>query len=427
MSVILVALGGARGRQRRAELEHAGVTVSDAVEPEAAVGALSAADIVLVPAVRGVLTPDFIAACDRAHVRIVALGTADFRLLGRHGLPDPLPEDIETWRLIDALDADAPPLAPSPPPSTSRRVIAVWGLSGAPGRSTIAIQLAVELRRNGRRCALLDADTVAPSLALLLGMDDDAPGLAAACRRAELGGLDAAELGRLALSLETSAGTIELLGGLNRPGRWPELSASRLRTTLRACRDWVDDAIVDVSAFFETDEELTDDLVGPRRHAATVAALREADVIVAVTAADPLSASRFLRDHAELRRLVGPGVPVVVVVNRVRPGPLGIDARGQVRRTLDRFAGISPAHFLPLDQRAVDASLLHARPVADVAPRSAFVTAIRRLAASLAGDDERAAATGGRRRGSSPGARRPRSRRAAPEESRRGSDRASAN
>src|SRR5690606_22332876 len=130
------------------------------------------------------------------------------------------------------------------PVAAHRRIVAVWGPHGAPGRSTIAIQLALELARTGRRCALIDADTVAPSLALLLGLGDDAPGIAAACRRAELGGLDAAELSRVAVAVETSAGTVDVLAGLNRPSRWPELSADRLSTTLGVCREWAEETVI---------------------------------------------------------------------------------------------------------------------------------------------------------------------------------------
>jgi MinD-like ATPase involved in chromosome partitioning or flagellar assembly len=283
--------------------------------------------------------------------------------------------------------------------------VAVWGSHGAPGRSTVAVQLALELSRAGRRCALIDADTVAPSLALLLGLGDDAPGIAAACRRAELGGLDPAELDRVAVTLETSAGPVDVLAGLNRPSRWPELSADRLSAALGVCREWVEETVVDVSASFDSFEEVSDDLSGPRRHAATTTVLREADVIVAVTAADPLSISRFLRDHAELRGLVGPTARIAVVANQVRPGPLGIDARGQIRRALERFAGITDVTFLPFDQRAADAALLHARPMADVTPRSALVAAVRRLAEHLAPAPTRAAVTAGSSRGSSRAAR----------------------
>jgi hypothetical protein len=120
------------------------------------------------------------------------------------------------------------------------------------------------------------------------------------------------------------------------------------------------------------------DLEGPRRNAATIASLRAADVIVAVCTADPVGIARFVRGHAEVRAVAG-ATPVLVIANRLRPGGLGLDARGQVRRTLDRFADIRDVSFLPADQRAVDAAVLQAQPIAAVAPRSALVAAVRRF------------------------------------------------
>lgn len=422
MTSALIALPEPRATELSAQLERTGITVVGIVTPSEATGALLAeTDAIILPATRAALSGDLVGACDRAGVRIVALGAADSRLLSRYGLPEALPDDADAWQIADALAEEAPVTAPPAPPAR-RRVIAVWGSHGAPGRSTIAIQLAIELARTGRRCALIDADTVAPSLALLLGLGDEAPGIAAACRRAELGGLDAAELGRLASALETTAGSIEVLGGLNRPSRWPELSADRLGAALRVCRDWVDETVVDVSAAFDSYEEVSDDLAGPRRNAATTTVLREADVIVAVTAADPLSISRFLRDHAEVRGLIGPTARIAVIANQVRQGPLGIDVRGQIRRALDRFAGITDVTFLPFDQRAADAALLHARPMADVTPRSALVAAVRRFADHLEPTRIGAEITAGSLRGSSRAARWLRPARAVRAASRRGSD-----
>ena len=423
MTCALIAIDEPQASALRTDLERVGLRVAAIVTPaELTVARLREADAVILPATRAALTSDLVAACDRAGVRIVTLGAGESRLLSRYGLPEALPEDADSWQIADALSLESPQTT-QPAAASRRRVIAVWGPHGAPGRSTVAIQLAVELTRTGHSCALVDADTVAPSLALLLGIGDDAPGIAAACRRAELGGLDPAELSRLATRVETSAGSLEVLGGLNRPSRWPELSAARLSTTLRHCREWMGDVVIDVSAAFDADEEVSDDLAGPRRHAATTAALREADIVVAVTAADPLSISRFLRDHAEVRALVGPTARIAVVANQLRSGPLGIDARGQVRRTLERFAGITDVSFLPFDQRAADAALLHARPMADVTPRSALVTAVRRLAEHLEPPKSPAGAvTADRRRGSSRVVRWRRPARAAQAASPRGSD-----
>jgi len=404
---VMVATPLPRARELAAEIEAEDVRVVAVVPPEAPIDLVAGIEAIVVPAARTVLTPALISACDRAGVRIVALGGTETRLLGRLGLPAALPADASGWEVVAALRRE--PAAPSSPgsPAARHRVIAVWGPQGSPGRSTLAIQLAVELARGGRATALVDADSVAPSLALLLGLSDDSPGIAAACRRAELGGLDGAELTRLSTTISTSAGDIEVLPGINRSSRWPELSSTRVRETLRACREWIDDTVVDVGAAFDADDEVTNDLAGPRRHAATSATLQEADAVIAVASADPVGISRFLRDNAELRRLSSPS-PVAVVVNQVRPGPLGIDARSQVRRTLERFAGITDVAFVPFDQRAADAALLHARPIADVAPRSSLVAAVRRLSASLAveGAD---AATDGSSRGSSRVVRRLRS------------------
>lgn len=406
MTGVVVAIPQPRAGELAAELALEGIDVVAILSPTAVIEVPPGAEAIIVPATRAVLSAELISACDRAGVRILALGGADSRLLGRLGLSEALRPEAAGWEIAAALASETDTV-PRPQSVLPHRVIAVWGPHGAPGRSTLAIQLAVELSRRGRRTALVDTDTVAPALALLLGLSDDAPGVAAACRRAERGALDSAELTRLATTVATGGGDIEVLPGINRPSRWPELSSTRLRATLVACREWSEETVVDVAAAFDADEEVTYDLAGPRRHAATTASLNEADLIIAVASADPLGISRFVREHAELRRLTAP-TPVVVVVNQVRPGPLGIDARGQVRRTLERFAGITDVVFLPFDQRAADAALLHARPMTDVAPRSPFLAAVRRLASTLFPADA-ASATADSSRGSSPVVRRLRS------------------
>ncbi|MGW8484216.1 AAA family ATPase [Microbacterium sp. NPDC055903] len=419
MTRIILALDEPLRSRIATILTDEGATIVGLIRPGEAPDAVhDDAAALIVPAARTAVTSGVISACDRAGIRIVALGDTDARYLGRRGIIS-IQAEPTAAQILTAVSTAIPLV--SQVESQPARITAVWGSHGAPGRTTIAIQLAVELARTGRSTALIDADTVAPAISQLLGLDDDAPGIAAACRRAELGGLDAAELSRIAASVETSGGMIDVLGGVNRPSRWPELSASRLTAALGACRDWAERIVVDVSAAYDADEEVTWDLAGPRRHAATRAVLGAADEILAVASADPVGVSRFLRDHAELRSLAE-GTPVRVIVNNVRPGPLGIDARGQVRRTLERFAGIADVVFLPYDQRGADAALLHARPIADVAPRSPLVAGIRRLVSAR----EAPEVTADSSRGSSRAARWPRRAREAPARSPRGSDRASA-
>ena len=385
---VVVAADGPRADTLAARLRHEDADVRAVVAasapaaaaldamaaPEAAelLAELARADLLIVEGRAATLTAELVAACDRLSVRIVPLcaRTSDRRLAASLGLA--------------AHDPDAPAaeLLASPPSSlpvepTRGRVITVWGAQGAPGRTTLAIEIACALSSADHRVALVDADSHAPSLALATGLADEGPGFAAACRQAERGTLTVAELSRIASTLAD----VDVLTGLNRPGRWPELSHARVLAALEACRGWVDDTVVDTAASLERDEEIVSDLVdGPRRNAATLAAVEAADVVLAVVAADPVGVSRFVRNWPELRAAAGT-TPVRVVVNKVRAGALGVDARGQVRRTLERYTGVTDVSFVPWDARGTDAALLAARPIAHVAPRSAVPTAVRRLVA----------------------------------------------
>lgn len=383
------------------DAEMPGAAVADAVAgPEVAtlLGALGRADLLVVDATRAALTARLVAACDRLSVRVVAVAGdgGGRRLAETYGVRVAAPGAV-----LSALDEPTPTVPASA--SDTGRIIAVWGTGGAPGRTTVAIELACELARDGRHIALADADSHAPSLALATGLADEGPGFAAACRQAGRGALTAAELTRISVPL----GDVDVLTGLNRPGRWPELDRARVRAALEQCRSWADETVVDVASPLEQDEEIVSDLDGPRRNAATLAVLETADVIVAVVTADPVSISRFVRSYPDLRAVAGTA-PIRVVVNKTRAGALGIDPRGQVRRALDRFIGVDDVWFVPWDQKSTDAALLSGAPIAHTSPRSALTSALRRFvgeavmppaAPSESSVGERAASRRGRRRG----------------------------
>ncbi len=330
---------------------------------------LARADVLIVSGARSSLTPPLVAACDRWGLRIVAWCARDSERRGAESFGvATAAADLDVVAALDAQPATRPAVR------SQGRSIVVWGPAGSPGRTTLAVELAGELVRDGRRVALADADSHAPALALVTGITDEGPGFAAACRRVDRDELTAAELTRIAEPL----GDVEVLAGINRPSRWPELSEARVTRVLAAARDWVDEMVVDVAAPLERDEEIVSDLDGPRRNAATLSALAAADLVVAVVAADPVGLSRFVRAYPDLRAAIG-STEVRVVVNKVRASAAGIDARAQVRRTLERYAGIDRCWFVPWDPRATDAALLSARPMWLHAPRSPIPAAIRRF------------------------------------------------
>ncbi|CAN5385391.1 P-loop NTPase [soil metagenome] len=376
------------------------------------------AELVVVSASPQYLTARVVAACDNLGVRLLAVAesSAERRFAAMVGVVDALDGPF-SW---SPASPASPASAPSPTPSSAARpavvpaaaphlaalddvdedthvrrpkvsrslppsrgsVIAVWGADGAPGRTSIAIALAAELAEAGATVALADADTRAAAVAPALGLLDEAPGFAAACRLAGSGGLDRVQFERIAQPHRAGRSDIQVLTGIGRASRWPELTADRVAGVLRAARDWVEFTVVDVAPSFEHDEELMTDLNAPRRNSATIEVLRSAERVIAVGSADPVGLTRFLRAHAEVAELVGPE-RITTVINKVRPGAIGLNPAAQVRQTLARFGGIDDAVLVPWDLAAFDAALLSGKPLLDVAPRSAARAAIRDLAAQL--------------------------------------------
>jgi len=351
------------------------------------------AELAVVSASPQYLTARVVAACDAHGVRLLAIAgsAAERRFAASVGVVDALDGPF-AWSSPPAVpdvevdeETHLRPVRLSDPErgrSSRGRVIAVWGPDGAPGRTSIAIALAAELAEAGATVALADADTRAAAIAPALGLLDEAPGFAAACRLAGGGSLDRAQFERIAQGHRVGRSEIQVLTGIGRASRWPELTAERVAGMLNAARDWVEITVVDVASSFERDEELMSDLHAPRRNAATIEVLRSAERIIAVGSADPVGLSRFLRAHAELAEMVEPD-RITTVINKVRPGAIGLNPASQVRQTLARFGGIDDPVLVPWDLAAFDAALLGGRTLLDVAPRSAARAAIRELAAQL--------------------------------------------
>ncbi len=266
-------------------------------------------------------------------------------------------------------------------PGEAGRLVAVWGPTGAPGRTTVAVGLASELAALGREALLVDADVWGGVVAQVLGLLDEAPGLAAACRAANAGGLDLPSLAGLARQV---APGLRVLSGIARADRWPELRPAALETVLGLARGLAPVTVVDCGFAIEQDEELAYDTAAPRRNGATLVALEQADVVVAVGTADPVGLQRLVRGLAELREVL-PGVVPRVVVNRLRPAAVPGDAAAEVRAALARWAGVDDVLLVPYDRDGLDAALARGRTLAEVAPTSPARGALAALAAEVAG------------------------------------------
>lgn len=258
-------------------------------------------------------------------------------------------------------------------------VITAWGTGGAPGRTTVAVNLAAHMAAAGRATLLIDADTCGAAIAASLGLLDESAGLATVCRLAGRGTLDVADLNH---AMATVAPRLTVLTGIAQSNRWPEISGPRLDRVFEIAKRAADVVIIDCAAPIEQDEELSYDTDAPRRNAATLAAIAAADRTPLVGSADPIGLQRFVRAHDDVREQIG--IDPFPVVNKLRPAVVGTPAGARVAEALDRFAGLSAVTMLPADHAACDAALLRGVALGDHSPRSPLTKALGDLAGDLA-------------------------------------------
>lgn len=271
------------------------------------------------------------------------------------------------------------------PEDATVRVVAVWGPTGAPGRTVTALNLAAEAALAGRRVLLVDADTYGASVAASLGMLDEAAGIAQACRLADQGRLDVAGLRRCATAVSVAGASVDVLTGITRHDRWPELRGSALDIVFDRAREGYGLVVVDTAFGLEADEEITTDFLAPRRNAGTLSAVAAADTVVAVAAADALGVPRMVKALPDLEE-AAPDARVVVVANKLRAAAAGHSAAASVAEAWERFSpGHRIAHTLAWDPSACDDALLAGAVLAETAPRSELRRQFTELARTVLG------------------------------------------
>jgi MinD-like ATPase involved in chromosome partitioning or flagellar assembly len=258
-------------------------------------------------------------------------------------------------------------------------VVAVWGPTGAPGRTTVASNMAAASAELGRRSLLIDADVYGGTVASLLGMLDESSGLLAAARAANHGELHPDVLAHHARAINP---TLRVLSGLPRADRWVEVGSVLMGRILETATQLCDVTVVDCAFCLETDEELSYDTVAPRRNGATIEILGRADLVVVVGAADPVSLARLVRAIHDLRSAVPAAVPYVVV-NRVRGG-LGWSDQ-DVTDLVTRATGFAVAATLPDDPSTCDQALVSGKTLVECAPDSRLSRRVKTLTADVLG------------------------------------------
>ncbi|GAA1413682.1 pilus biosynthesis protein CpaE [Glutamicibacter uratoxydans] len=273
------------------------------------------------------------------------------------------------------------------------RMVCFWGASGSPGRSTLALNYAVEAAAQGQSVVIVDADTYAASIAIQLGLMDESASIAQICRVADSGAADPARLKAACMAVQVGGFVIQVATGIPRASRWPEVRAAALRRAIQALRSHHDMVVVDVAACIELDEQLSFDTQAPQRNAVTVEMLQCADEIFMVVAADSLGIPRAIRALDELEERV-PGIEVKIIFNKVAVANSGRSPKRRVEEAWERFG---PTHlivgFLPNDNAVCSAAILAGSPLLEIAPKSSLRASIRQLAGIKSTDSSRKGAS----------------------------------
>lgn len=264
---------------------------------------------------------------------------------------------------------------PQPGPMASSysdrgRVVTVWGPKGAPGRTTVAIELACEIAKREPRTALVDADTYGGDISQMLAVIEEMPTIVWAAQVASQDRLDEATL--LSSLRRTGADGPVLLPGLNRPELWSDIStfgAARLMDVFATSFAFT---ILDVGFGIELEERLQVDRDRLARQMIGIS-----DHTVAVCRADPVGVKTFLWSMERLKEIKDLD-EILIVANRVTPGEAD-----EVGYVLKKHLGKRPLVYLPDRQGETRAALDQGISIGELKQSGEISGAVRDVAAAL--------------------------------------------
>jgi MinD-like ATPase involved in chromosome partitioning or flagellar assembly len=260
------------------------------------------------------------------------------------------------------------------------KVVAIWSGNGSPGRTTVAVNLATELALMGKKVLLIDLDTLAPAIALNLGLTDTPAGLSAVLRLVEQGRLSKAEFERLTVRIELGNNELIFMPGLSSPKRWPEVTANRFEALLKQVSSYCDLVLVDLPQATYAAEQLSHPAGSANnRDSLLEDVLTKASKLVVISGCDPVGAKRFLEAQqllSDLRVLSDQ----LVVVNRYRTAALGADARFELSQSFETLVKLRIDSFIPEDASNLDKAMRNGLPLALLKRSSPARVAMQELA-----------------------------------------------
>lgn len=315
----------------------------------------------------------------RAGIRIVGVAdnALEAELLEGRGA-QVLDASIEVDAIMSACRT-AQPKAPAPvaqqPLQRAGEIIAVWGPKGAPGRTTVAIELACALAATGEETVLVDADPYAGDVLQMLGVVEELPsllwGVAAAADDQITSATILGELRRIG-----SKGPL-VLPGLPRAELWTEIGEFGFANLIKLLANGSRFVVLDIGFCIE-DATHTGSARNNRNRMAR-ATLERADRVLAVCRADPIGLKNFIWSFDSLREIVDED-RISILLNRSHAAE-----HRETVELLERHTGRRPVIAIPDRPSECRRALTQGGSLHEVRPSSDICTQVRVLTEKLGG------------------------------------------
>lgn len=300
-------------------------------------------------------------------IEVEMLETSGFQVLPRDRELDELPERVR-----------APYVVPQAPEAVSPRqgkLISVWGAKGAPGRTTVAVEVASALAESEPATALVDADLYGGDILQMLGIVEELPGIITVGRMGARGELPTRDWLR-ELRRAMPGGPV-LLPGLLRADLWDEVSTFGWAEVLKALKTSFRFAVCDVGFCLEQARRAAPMSAG--RNEVARATVIACDYVIAVVRGDPVGIRSFLWALTDAEEII-PRDKLVLVANRVRNGE-----EAEIKSLIRRHVGRAPIAVIPDRPDHVSRAVWCGQPVTRREPTSPVAEEARKIAAAVGG------------------------------------------
>ena len=249
----------------------------------------------------------------------------------------------------------------SPRQLPSPVVIAITSPCGSTGKTTVAINIALELAAEKARVLLIDGDTNGPAVANHFLVTEQPAGLAAALRIANQKRFDLDQLERLSFQFQKS--TLRIMPG-TQDLPLQAIDESAIAMLLDTARSGFEYTVIDLGCLNPRSESRQDFLTG--------SILSLADRTVLVCLADPIGIFRLLSAEASIKSLPS---SIDLVMNRVRNSVIA-SARREIGITLQQLSSLEPKAFLPDDPVHIDQAVRTGVPATSLSRSGTFRQAL---------------------------------------------------